>query len=95
MRQAETNRDFIADVLWHERRGIVVTPSLLAEALEIIESEYGVGRSLNQRDIADAVVALIHARQRATSQSSAERRVPLEIRDRTDATPARTGAERA
>jgi hypothetical protein len=94
MRQADVKRDLIADVLWHDRRGIVVTPNLLAEALEIIESEYGIGRSLNQRDIADAVVALIHARQRATSQASAERRVPVEIRDRTDATPVQTGADR-
>jgi hypothetical protein len=71
-------RDIVAETLWHDRHGVVVTPDLLAEALEIIESHYGVGRSLNQRDIADAVIALVHARQRAGG-STAPRRIPFEI----------------
>jgi hypothetical protein len=87
MSGTRANRDLISDTLWLDRRGVIVTPHLLAEALEIIESEYGVGRALNQRDIADAAIALIHARQRVEAEGRHELGVPFEIRPREPVEP--------
>jgi hypothetical protein len=57
--------DPLTETLWLDRRGVVVTPQLLAEALGVLEHRYGIGRALDAEDMANALVTLIHARQAA------------------------------
>jgi hypothetical protein len=73
-------RDLLSETLWLDRRGVVVTADLLAEALKAIEDQYGVGQALDQDDMAIAVVRLIRARQAAEADPLRGARIAIRQR---------------
>jgi hypothetical protein len=75
-------RDLLAETLWINGRAVTVTPELLSEALTFIEEHVGVGRAVEQADIADAVVQILHARQVAETQGGLPTSPQLSIRHR-------------
>ena len=72
-------RDLLADTLWINGRAVTVTPELLADALRIIERQVGVGRVVDQSEIAEVVVQLLHDRQKAATEGKRPAKATISI----------------
>lgn len=81
-------RDLLGETLWINGHAVAVTPELLADTLTLIEKQIGVGKIVEQRDIAEAVVQLIHARQAAELSGRRVAAPPITITAITASDPA-------